>query len=106
MNSWRLHFLALGALALIGTACALNSSTETIPTYWEQATYIERGNYLVNHLGHCYGCHTPLGPDGRSDMSLYLSGIPAKFAGTKVGPSQVAGLPGPPGTRLYTQDPP
>ena len=35
-----------------------------------------------------------VGPDGRSDMSLYLSGVPAKFAGTNVGPSQAAGFPG------------
>ena len=91
MKSWRLPFLALGVLSLFGKACALKSSGEAIPADWQQASYIERGNYLVNHLGHCVGCHTPLGPDGRSDMSLYLSGVPAKFAGAKAGPPQVAG---------------
>lgn len=92
MKSWRLPFLALGFLSLFGKACAVKSSEEAIPADWEQANYIERGNYLVNYLGHCVGCHTPLGPDGRSDMSLYLSGVPAKFAGAKAGP--------PPGRRL------
>lgn len=104
MTSQQLLFLGLCALALVGTACAVNSSRETVPADWEQASYVERGNYLVNHLGHCYGCHTPLGPDGRSDMSLYLSGVPAKFAGTNVGPSQVAGFPGPRGARTYSKN--
>ena len=104
MKSRRLTFLVCGALTFIGAACALNSSPETIPADWEQASYIERGNYLVNYLGHCVGCHTPLGPDSRSDMSLYLSGVPAKFAGAKAGPPQVAGFPGPRGSRVYAKN--
>ena len=104
MKSRRLVFLALGALTLVSAACVLNSSQEKIPADWEQASYIERGNYLVNYLGHCVGCHTPLGPDGQSDMSLYLSGVPAKYAGTKVGRSQVAGFPGPKGARFYAKN--
>jgi cytochrome c553 len=104
MKSRRLLLLALGAVTLVGAACALNSSQETIPADWEQASYIERGSYLVNHLGHCVGCHTPLGPNDQSDMSLYLSGVPAKYAGTKVGRSQVAGFPGPRGARFYAKN--
>ena len=101
MKSRYLIFLACGALTFIGAACSLISVQGTIPADWEQTSYIERGNYLVNYLGHCAGCHTPLGPDGQSDMSLYLSGVPAKYAGTKVGRSQVAGFPGPRGARFY-----
>jgi mono/diheme cytochrome c family protein len=101
MKSRYLIFLACGALTFIGAACSFNSVQETIPADWEQTSYIERGNYLVNYLGHCAGCHTPLDPDGQSDMSLYLSGVPAKYAGTKVGRSQVAGFPGPGGARFY-----
>jgi mono/diheme cytochrome c family protein len=104
MKSRRLTFLACGALTFIGAACALNSSRETIPADWEQANYIERGNYLVNHLGHCVGCHTPLAPNGESDMKFYLSGVPAKYAGTTVGRSQVAGFPGPRGARFYAKN--
>ena len=103
MKSRRL-LLVLGALTLVGPACPLSSSREKIPADWEQASYIERGNYLVNYLGHCAGCHTPLGPDGQSDISLYLSGVPAKYAGTKVGRSQVAGFPGPRGARFYAKN--
>ena len=101
MKSRYLIFLACGTLTFIGAACSLNSVQDTIPADWEQTSYIERGSYLVNYLGHCAGCHTPLGPDGQSDMSLYLSGVPAKYAGTKVGRSQVAGFPGPRGARFY-----
>jgi len=104
MKSWRLTFLALGVLSLFGKACALKSPEEAIPADWEQVSYIERGDYLVNYLGHCVGCHTPLGPDGRSDMSLYLSGVPARFAGAKAGPPQVAGFPGPRGSRVYAKN--
>jgi hypothetical protein len=104
MKSRRLIFLACGALTFIGAACAFNSSQETIPADWEQTSYIERGNYLVNYLGHCAGCHTPLAPNGESDMNLYLSGVPSKYAGTKVGRSQVAGFPGPRGARFYAKN--
>ncbi len=46
---WRYAiFLACGALTLLGAACSFNSAQETIPADWEQASYIERGNYLVN----------------------------------------------------------
>ena len=104
MTSRQLLALALGALSL-GAACALNSSSQQkIPSDWEQASYVERGGYLVNTLGHCVGCHTPLARDGRSDPSLFLSGVPAKFATAKAGPPQVAGFPGPRGSRVYAKN--
>ena len=85
-------------------ACTLNSTQETIPVDWEQTGYIERGNYLVNHLGDCVGCHTPRMANGQSDMRLFLSGVPAKYAGIKEGPSQIAGFPGPRGARFYAKN--
>ncbi len=99
-----LLYLSSGALSLLVAACALQSGQERIPSDWEQPTYLERGHYLVNYLGHCTGCHTPLGPNGQSDMSLFLSGVPAKFAGAKAGPPQVAGFPGPRGARVYAKN--
>ncbi len=79
---------------------------EQILTEWEQKTYVERGRYLVNNLADCIGCHTPLGPGGPGDpdMKLFLSGVPAKFAGVKKGPPQVAGFPGPRGARYYPKN--
>jgi mono/diheme cytochrome c family protein len=103
MKPNRSLWLAL-ALSLAGAACAVNSTRETIPADWEQTSYLERGNYLVNYLGHCVGCHTPLRSDGQSDGSLYLSGVPAKFAGANAGPPQIAGFPGPRGARVYAKN--
>ncbi|MPZ77704.1 MAG: c-type cytochrome [Deltaproteobacteria bacterium] len=104
MKSKGLLWLTFGALSLVGAACAFNSTGETIPADWEQTSYLERGHYLVNYLGHCAGCHTPLGPNGQSDMSLFLSGVPAKFAGAKAGPPQIAGFAGPRGARVYAKN--
>lgn len=100
----RCFWFAIGAFSLIGVACALHSPREEIPADWEQKSSRERGHYLVNYLGHCVGCHTPLGPNGQSDTSLFLSGVPARFAGVKAGPPQVAGFPGPRGSRVYAKN--
>lgn len=35
---------------------------------------VDRGQYLVDHVLQCGACHTPTGPDGKPDMSLYLAG--------------------------------
>jgi hypothetical protein len=93
-------------LSLLLPATGEIFSQESIPKEWEQKNYVERGRYLVNHLAECIGCHTPLGPGGPSDsdMNLYLSGVPAKFAGVKVGPPQVAGFPGPKGAKYYPKN--
>jgi mono/diheme cytochrome c family protein len=104
MNMKTAKLFSLAAATLIVGACTLNSSNENIPADWEQGSYIERGNYLVNHLGDCIGCHTPRTTDGQSDRSLLLSGVPAKYAGVKEGPSQVAGFPGPRGARFYAKN--
>ena len=37
-------------------------------------------------------------------MKLFLSGVPAKFAGKKQGPPQVAGFRGPRGARYYPKN--
>jgi len=104
MNARILKIFSAAALSLAIAACALNSTQETIPADWEQASYFERGNYLVNHLGDCIGCHTPRDANNQSENSLYLSGVPAKYAGVKTGPSSVAGFPGPRGARFYAKN--
>ena len=104
MNARILKIFSVAALSLAIAACALNSTQETIPADWEQASYFERGNYLVNHLGDCIGCHTPRDANNQSENSLYLSGVPAKYAGVKTGPSSVAGFPGPRGARFYAKN--
>lgn len=97
---------SLFAVSLLGSLISLPQvffGQEQVSKDWEQKSYVERGKYLVDHLAECVGCHTPLGRGGPGDpdMNLYLSGVPAKFAGAKAGPPQVAGFPGPKGARYY-----
>jgi mono/diheme cytochrome c family protein len=99
-------FLTLPFLSLlIGLPVEL-SAEEQILRDWEQKTYVERGKYLVYNLAECVGCHTPLGRGGEGDpnMKLYLSGVPAKFAGKKKGPPQIAGFRGRKGARYYPKN--
>ncbi len=78
---------------------------DKVPQEWEQKSYIERGNYLVNHLAECVGCHTPLQPGSdAADRNLLLSGVPEKFAGRTQGPPQIAGYPGPAGAKFYPKN--
>ncbi len=51
---------------------ALNSPWD----YAEPAAGLERGAYLVRHLGHCGECHTPRGAGGRLKLSQELAGSP------------------------------
>jgi hypothetical protein len=51
MKSRSLLVLVFGTVTLVGAAFALYSSRETIPTDWEQTSYVERRDYLVNYLG-------------------------------------------------------
>ncbi|MFQ5917262.1 MAG: c-type cytochrome [Candidatus Binatia bacterium] len=99
-------FLTLPLLSLLIALPVELSAQEQIPKDWEQKTYVERGRYLVYNLGECVGCHTPLGRGGGGDpnMDLYLSGVPAKFAGKKKGPPQIAGFPGRKGARYYPKN--
>ncbi len=80
------------------------SAQEQIPRDWEQKSFVERGKYLVYNLAECVGCHTPLGRGGLANMKLYLSGVPAKFAGKKKGPPQIAGFRGRKGARYYPKN--
>lgn len=40
---------------------------------------VERGRYLVNTVGGCTFCHTPLLPDGTRDMTRLLAGVDCAF---------------------------
>lgn len=97
-------FLTLPFLGLLIGLPVQLSAQEKIPGDWEQKTYVERGKYLVYNLAECVGCHTPLNREGLANMKLYLSGVPAKFAGKKKGPPQVAGFRGRKGARYYPKN--
>ncbi len=98
-------FLTLPFLGLLIGLPVQLSAQEQIPRDWEQKSFVERGKYLVLHLAECIGCHTPLTRGGAGpNMKLLLSGVPAKFAGKKKGPPQVAGFPGRGGARYYPKN--
>lgn len=79
------------ALAMLG-ACA-----QQAPAPLEGEALVARGEYLVNNIGGCNDCHTPMTPTG-PDMAHALQGATLMFAPTieipwaPVAPS-IAGLP-------------
>ncbi len=85
--------LVLGAftLALLG-AC-----TQPAPAPLEGEALVARGEYLVNNIGGCNDCHTPMTPQG-PDATHALQGATLAFAPTiempwaPVAPS-IAGIP-------------
>jgi cytochrome c553 len=62
---------ALAALAMV-TACT------QAPAQMTREQLVERGNYLVNGIGGCNDCHTPMTPQG-PDMTHSLQGAPLAF---------------------------
>ena len=96
---------AAGSFVIILFSQSHLAAQDKVPQEWEQRSYLERGNYLVNHLAECVGCHTPLQPGSdTADKSLFLSGVPEKFAGRTEGPPQIAGYRGPNGARFYPKN--
>lgn len=79
------------AFAMLG-ACA-----QQAPAPLEGEALVARGEYLVNNIGGCNDCHTPMTPTG-PDMTHALQGATLMFAPTieipwaPVAPS-IAGLP-------------
>lgn len=78
-------------LALLG-ACSQPQSVELTGT-----ALVERGEYLVNNIGGCNDCHTPMTPQG-PDMTRSLQGATLMFEPTIQIPwaptaPPIAGLP-------------
>lgn len=78
-------------------ALALGACSQAPQSLTGQAL-IARGDYLVNNIGGCNDCHTPMTPQG-PDMSRALQGAPLGFAPTMEMPwapiaPQIAGIPG------------
>lgn len=87
---WKMIFGAL-ALATLG-ACA-----PQVAAPLQGEALVARGEYLVNNIGGCNDCHTPMTPEG-PDLAHALQGSTLMFAPTipipwaPVAPS-IAGLP-------------
>ena len=63
----KIWVLGASALALVAAACTQQPQAMT------QAQLVERGSYLVNNVGGCNDCHTPMTPQG-PDMQHALQG--------------------------------
>lgn len=67
--------VGVGVVAV--TALAVRAEVRTADLDVRQAAQVKRGEYLVNAVGGCNDCHTPMkmGPNGpEPDMTLFLSG--------------------------------
>lgn len=94
MKRFLFSALALAALA----ACAQQQ-----PAVLTQEQLVARGEYLVNNIGGCNDCHTPMTPQG-PDMTHALQGATLGFAPTVPIPwapiaPPIAGIP-----ENYTQE--
>ena len=77
-NRSMVMFAAASVVLVSGIAARATSAPETPKS---QAARIERGAYLVRHMG-CNDCHTPwkMGPEGpEPDMTRFLSGHPEQI---------------------------
>ena len=88
MRNFVLSALALGLMG----ACAPQQ-----PAEMTQEQLVARGEYLVNNIGGCNDCHTPMTPQG-PDMTQALKGATLIFAPTIAMPwapvaPPIAGIP-------------
>lgn len=67
----------IGAVAL----AALGACAQQAPAELTQEQLVARGEYLVNNIGGCNDCHTPMTPQG-PDMTQALHGGTLIFAPT------------------------
>lgn len=78
--------LILGALTLAATA---QNDAKPAP-----AGNVSRGKYLVNNVGMCGDCHTPMDKKGNFIKSKFLQGAPLTFKPTVPMPSWMPVAPG------------
>jgi mono/diheme cytochrome c family protein len=71
-GGWRL----VAAMTLL-VACGDDKVPSTIDASSADAsrTAVERGRYIMNNLGACTFCHTPLNPDGSRDLTRLFAGV-------------------------------
>ena len=84
---------AISAVALL----AVSACTQGAPAPLTGEALVARGEYLVNNIGGCNDCHTPMTPQG-PDMTRALQGATLAFAPTVEMPwapfaPPIAGLP-------------
>jgi len=68
------------------------------------ASLVGRGRYLVNDVGLCGDCHTPMDNRGRPVKGQYLQGAPIMFKPTVSVPGWMAIAPGIAGLSQWNDD--
>ncbi len=95
----------VAGIALLAVVLVVTAMSQTAKSGAAKASpAIARGKYLVNNIGMCGDCHTPMGKNGQPVKAQFLQGAPLPFKPTVPIPGfmaiapQIAGLPG------YTED--
>jgi mono/diheme cytochrome c family protein len=79
----------VGAIGAIATAQSGGTAAPAKPS-----GSVARGKYLVNNVGKCDDCHTPMDKKGQPIMSQRLQGAPLMFKPTVPVPGWMAVAPG------------
>ena len=90
----QLHWYIPGRWAM-GMWKALFSPWEYPQPLPEQDTQLQRGAYLVRHLGHCGECHTPRNIFGAQNLARELGGSPKDSTGRgapNISPDDATGI--------------
>lgn len=94
----RLRFIGTTLLLTVAIAIPLLSQKTSSQPAGKSAV-IERGKYLVEQVGMCQDCHTPMNEKGQYVRDKWLQGAPIMFKPTVPIPwaessVRIAGLPG------------
>jgi cytochrome c553 len=71
----------LAVVAVFTAACGDNQKPATDDATQPDSgrSSVERGRYIMNNLGACTFCHTPLNPDGTRDLTRLFAGVDCLF---------------------------
>jgi mono/diheme cytochrome c family protein len=73
--------LWLTMVAVLAVGCGDNKVPQSIdaPMPDTGRSQVDRGRYIMNNLGVCTFCHTPLNPDGSRDLTRLFAGVECLF---------------------------
>jgi mono/diheme cytochrome c family protein len=99
---------AVAVLLAFATVLAIAAMSQTAKSGLGEKpvanSMIARGKYLVNNVGMCGDCHTPMGKNGQPIKSQYLQGTALPFKPTVPIPGFMAVAPGIAGLPAWTEE--
>jgi mono/diheme cytochrome c family protein len=91
---------AIAGLSVLAMTLGVTAMSQSSGGAAKPSASIARGKYIVNNVGSCNDCHTPIDKKGQPITGQYLKGAPLMFKPTvpvpgwmSVAPG-IAGLPG------------